>query len=211
MLVVATAATEVYDFGDVWVFQSACHDFLFLPMFPHTAPARLVTWYCWVSSGPWGSEWSFLLFQYHKEFHRFLNLWTVYNKIVNQLKIFKNESAIQVLWEIRTCFMRSGNQRNWALRVPWTARRSNQSILKEINTLFSGRTDAEALVLWPPDLKSWVIGKDPNAGKDGRQEEKGVTEDERVWWHHWLDMNLSKLQVMVKDREAWQAAVHGHK
>ena len=97
MLVVATAATEVYDFGDVWVFQSACHDFLFLPMFPHTAPARLVTWYCWVSSGPWGSEWSFLLFQYHKEFHRFLNLWTVYNKIVNQLKIFKNESA-SIYW-----------------------------------------------------------------------------------------------------------------
>ena len=68
-------------------------------------------------------------------------------------------------------------------RVPWTARRSNQSILKEI---FIGRTDAEAefLILWPPDAKNWLIGKDPNAGKDWRQEEKGTTEDETVGWHH---------------------------
>ena len=54
------------------------------------------------------------------------------------------------------------------LRVPWTARRSNQSILKEINParIFIGRTDAEAPILWPPDAKSQLIGKDPDAGKD---------------------------------------------
>ena len=56
------------------------------------------------------------------------------------------------------------------LRVPWTARRTNQSILKEINPeySFTGRTDAEAeaLVLWPPDVKSCFIGKDPDAGED---------------------------------------------
>ena len=77
------------------------------------------------------------------------------------------------------------------LRVPWTARRSNQSILKEIIMfwVFIGRTDGEAEtpILWPPDVKSWLIWKDPGAGKDWRQEEKGTTEDEMVGWHHWLD------------------------
>ena len=49
-----------------------------------------------------------------------------------------------------------------------------------------GRTDAEAEtpILWPPDVKNWLIGKDPDAGKDWRQEEKGMTEDEMVGWHH---------------------------
>ena len=55
--------------------------------------------------------------------------------------------------------------------------------------LFIGRTDAEAEapILWPPDVKNWPIGKDPDAGKDWRQEEKGTTENEMVGWHHWLD------------------------
>ena len=55
--------------------------------------------------------------------------------------------------------------------------------------VFIGRTDAKAetLILWPPHLKSWFIGKDPDAGKDWGQEEKGTTEDEMVGWHHWLD------------------------
>ena len=54
---------------------------------------------------------------------------------------------------------------------------------------FFGRTDvkAETLILWPPDAKSWLIGKDPEAGKDWRQEEKGTTEDEMVGWHHQLN------------------------
>ena len=53
--------------------------------------------------------------------------------------------------------------------------------------IFIGRTDtSEALVLWPPDGKNWLTGKDPDAGKDWRQEEKGITEDEMVGWHHWL-------------------------
>ena len=55
--------------------------------------------------------------------------------------------------------------------------------------IFTGRTDAEAetLILWPPDVKNWLIGKDSDAGKDWRQEEKRVTEDEMVGWHHQLD------------------------
>ena len=55
--------------------------------------------------------------------------------------------------------------------------------------IFIGRTDAEAEIpiLWPPDAKSWLIGKDPDAGKAWGQEEKGTTEDEMVGWHHWLN------------------------
>ena len=55
--------------------------------------------------------------------------------------------------------------------------------------LFIGRTDAEAEtpILWPPDAKSWLAGKDPDAGRDWGQEEKGTTGDEMAGWHHWLD------------------------
>ena len=55
--------------------------------------------------------------------------------------------------------------------------------------IFTGRTDAEAKtpILWPPDAKNWLIRKDPDAGKDWRQEEKGMTEDEMVGWHQWLN------------------------
>ena len=68
------------------------------------------------------------------------------------------------------------------LRVPWTARRSNQSILKEVCCIFIGRIDAEAEapILWPSDMESWLTGKQSDAGKDWGQEEKGTTEDEMV-------------------------------
>ena len=52
--------------------------------------------------------------------------------------------------------------------------------------IFTGRTDAEAPILWPPDAKSWLIGKDPDAGKDWGQEENRATENEMVGWHCWL-------------------------
>ena len=75
------------------------------------------------------------------------------------------------------------------LRVPWTARRSNQSILKEINPDYSLewlvlRLNSNSLATW---CMSWLIGKDPDARKDWGQEEKGVTEDEMIEWHHWLN------------------------
>ena len=76
------------------------------------------------------------------------------------------------------------------MRVPWTARRSNQSILKEISpwiSLEGMMLKLKTPVLWPPDGKSQLIGKDPDAGKDGGREEKGTTEDEMAGWHHRLD------------------------
>ena len=73
--------------------------------------------------------------------------------------------------------------------------------------LFIGRTDAQALILWLPVPKSQLIGKDPDAGKDRKQEEKGVTEDEMVGWHHRL--NGLEFEQTPGDSEAWHAAVHG--
>ena len=74
--------------------------------------------------------------------------------------------------------------------------------------IFIGKTDAEAEapILWPPDVKNWLNGKDPGAGKDWRQEEKGIPENEMVGWHHRpIHVSLSRLQELVMDREAWHA------
>ena len=76
---------------------------------------------------------------------------------------------------------------------------------------FIGRTDVEAEtpMLWPPDAKSWLIGKDPDAWKDWGQEEKWMTEDEMVGWHNWvMDMGLGGHRELVIDKETWCAVVH---
>ena len=96
------------------------------------------------------------------------------------------------------------------LRVPWPARRSNQSILKEISPEYSleGLMLKLQLILRPPDAKNWLIGKDPDAGKDWRREEKGTTEDEMVGWHHRRDgREFEQAPELVMDREAF--TVHG--
>ena len=84
--------------------------------------------------------------------------------------------------------------------------KGNQSLI------FIGSTDAEAeaLILWPPDAKNWLIGKDPDAKKDWGQEKKGTAEDETAGGiTNLMDISLSKLQEIVKDREAWSVALHG--
>ena len=98
-------------------------------------------------------------------------------------------------------------------RVPWTARQSNQSILKKINPEYS----LEGLMLklklqhLGHLMQRRLTGKDPDAGKEWGQEEKGMTE--RMRWLNSIsdpvDMNLSKLWETLEDRGAWHAAVHG--
>ena len=90
------------------------------------------------------------------------------------------------------------------LRVPWTAKRSNQSIRKKINPEYS----LEGLMLklklqyfGHNDVKNWLIWKDPDAGKDWRQEKKGTTEDEMVGWHHQLDRHEFEQALGIGDRQ----------
>ena len=76
------------------------------------------------------------------------------------------------------------------LRVPLDCKETQPVHSKgDQSWVFLGRTDVEdeTPILWPPDVKSWLIWKDPDAGKDWGQEEKGMTEDEMVGWHHWLN------------------------
>ena len=100
------------------------------------------------------------------------------------------------MWELG--YKESWASKNWYFPAPELKKTLGSPLdSKEIQSvhpkenqswIFIGRTDAEAEIpiLWPPDVKNWLIGKDPDAGKDWRQEEKGTTEDEMVGWHHRL-------------------------
>ena len=75
------------------------------------------------------------------------------------------------------------------LESPWDCKIKPVNPKGNQSWIFIGKTEAEAEapILWSPDAKNWLIGKDPDAGKGWRQEEKGMSEDEMVGWHHWLD------------------------
>ena len=122
------------------------------------------------------------------------------------------------MWELD--YKKSWAPKNWCfwtvvlektLESPLNCKRSNLAILKEISRgIFIGKTDAEdeTPIIWLPDAKHWLTGKDSDAGKDKRQEEKGTVKllDGLT---NLMDMNLSKFWQLVTDREAWRAAIHG--
>ena len=93
------------------------------------------------------------------------------------------------------------------LRIPWTARRFNQPILKEVSpgcSLEGLMLELKIQLLWSPDVKNWLIGKDPDAGKDWRHK-KEVTEDKTVEWHHWL--NGHEFEKTSRDSEGQESLV----
>ena len=84
------------------------------------------------------------------------------------------------------------------LESPLDCKEIKESILKEISLKLK---KAETSKLQPPDVKNWLIGKDPDSGKDGRQEEKGMTNDKMVGWHHWLDGYEFEQALGIGDRQ----------
>ena len=135
--------------------------------------------------------------------------------IFPSIRIYCNESVLNIRWWKYWSFSFSINPSNEysgliSFRIDWFDLLAVQGTIKSLlqhhsskasilqhspffkgnqSWTFIGRIDAETEtpILRPPDSKNWLIGKDPDAGKDWRQEEKGTTEDEMVEWHHWLD------------------------
>ena len=162
-----------------------------------------------------------------------LSLW-LFNFYAEYIKwnagLDESQARIQIARRTITSDMHIDAFELWSwrrlLRVPWTAKRSNQSTLKEITLespldckeiqpvhpkgnqpwIFIGRTDAEAEapILWPPDVKNWLTGKDPNPGKDLRQEEKGMT-----GWDGWVASPTQWTWVWVNSRSWWWTARPG--
>ena len=127
------------------------------------------------------------------------------------------------MWELG--YKESWEPKNWCFWTVVLEKTLESSLdfkeIKAVNPkgnqswIFIGRTDveAEAPVLWPPDEKNWLFRKDPDAGKDWRQEEKETTENEMVRWHHWLDGNDFEQAPGVGDGQGSLAGYspQGHK
>ena len=125
---------------------------------------------------------------YSKLFSQLAAVFSIYSCLIKILLTAEELTAFE-LWCWRRLF-----------RVPWTARRFNQSILKKISPEYSLEGMLLKLQYFDPhDVKNWLVGKDPDAGKDWRREEKGTTEVEMVGWHHWLDGHESEQALRVGD------------
>ena len=131
--------------------------------------------------------------------------------------VYRRKISVQI--SPGQCFSKSCPQTSGISIIQWRIRNANPLCSKEIKPvnpkinqpwISTGRTDAEAEapILWPPDAKSQLTGKDPDAGKDWGQEGEGMIEDGMTGWHHQLK-GMSKLWEMVKDKEAWCTTFHG--
>ena len=130
--------------------------------------------------------------------------------LVFPLVIWMWELDCEESWALKSCFRTVVLEKTLESlldceEIPPTHPKGNQS------WIFIGRTDAEAEtpILRPPDAESWLIGKDPDAGKDWGQDKKGMTEDEMVGWYHRLNGHgFGWTPGVGMDREAWHAAIH---
>ena len=124
-------------------------------------------------------------------------MWMIILKQTSKSKLWLNwQKVFDSVWMWELDYKESWVLKNWCFRTVVLKTLESPLDCKEIQPVhpkgdevwvFIGRTDAEALILWPPDAKNWLIGKDPDAGKDWGQEEKGMTEDRMVGWHHRLN------------------------
>ena len=137
-----------------------------------------------------------MLSDFHFLFHLYLNTsWDI--TLLTKVHMVKAIVFLVVMYRFESGIIKKAEcQRIDALELwCWKTLESplNYKEIKPVNSkriqpwIFIGRTDAEAPILWPPNVKNWLIWKDSDAGKDWRQEEKGTTEGEMVGWHHWLN------------------------
>ena len=151
------------------------------------------SWNSLVSPALWGysKKWCLWIRQWILTRHRIcqwleIGLWILQNceKLISTIEMDHKESWGSSNW----CFLTVVLEKTLENLL-------DSKEIKPINAkgnqpwIFIGRAaaEAEALILWPPDAKNWLIGEDPDAGKDWGQEEKGMTEDETVGWHHWVN------------------------
>ena len=148
---------------------------------------------CWKNSPD--SYWIFISVQKHHKVY--IVKATVFPVVMHRCELDHKEGWAPNNWSFWTVVLEK------TLESPYDSKE-----IKPVNPrrnqpwIIIGRTDVEleAPVLWPPDAKSRFIGKDPESGKDWGQEEKGATEDEMVWWHHWL--NGHEFEQTLGDSEA---------